>query len=189
MAARTIKVDTFVYKEFEVIVSYKVMRNVRYRLMPDCPHIVKMSVPHVMTDEGINEVLFQIYPKLQKISQKIEASAGDLIGPPAPKLYRQWIERLEVLISFIEREMGIQGISYTAKYMKSRWGSCMPSKKSITINSALANLNDECTHYVIVHELAHIFHPNHSTAFWHTVDRYFPDYKRVRTYLRGRRLR
>jgi predicted metal-dependent hydrolase len=41
----------------------------------------------------------------------------------------------------------------------------------------------ECVEYVIIHELAHIVHPNHSKDFWNLVAQYCPDYRRLRRLL------
>ena len=43
---------------------------------------------------------------------------------------------------------------------------------------------DEVIDYVIVHELAHILHHDHSKRFWDTVAIYMPDYKRLRALLK-----
>lgn len=66
---------------------------------------------------------------------------------------------------------------------KSRWGSCS-SKNSISLNSRLMMLSKEMISYVVIHELAHIKHKNHSSEFWKEVERYCPDYKNTRASIR-----
>lgn len=61
--------------------------------------------------------------------------------------------------------------------MKTRWGSCMPGKKAITLNKLVFSAPKECIEYVVVHELAHFVHPNHSKAFHSLVRSVMPDYK------------
>ena len=52
------------------------------------------------------------------------------------------------------------------KKMTSRWGSCTPGKNLITLNTALGHVPPECAEYVVVHELCHFLHPNHSKSFY-----------------------
>ncbi len=66
---------------------------------------------------------------------------------------------------------------------RSRWGSCS-SKNSISLNSRLMMLPVCLIEYVVIHELAHIKHKNHSTDFWEEVSRYCPLYKKHRKDLR-----
>lgn len=67
---------------------------------------------------------------------------------------------------------------------KTRWGSCT-SKLSINLNIALMQLPFELIDYVIVHELCHTRHLNHSPAFWNLVASYCPDYKLLRKQLQS----
>ncbi len=60
--------------------------------------------------------------------------------------------------------------------MKSRWGSCMPSKGIITLNTALVGATYDCQKSVAVHELCHMLHPNHSKAFYDCLLKRFPQY-------------
>jgi len=59
-----------------------------------------------------------------------------------------------------------------SKRQNSRWGSCTPSTGAIRISHRLSNYPNWVLDYVIVHELAHLVHPNHSDAFHAVVQRY-----------------
>lgn len=63
--------------------------------------------------------------------------------------------------------------------MTSRWGSCMPKKNQITLNSQLIHYDERFIEYVILHEYAHLIQPNHSKAFYAVIEKYMPDYKIV----------
>jgi len=64
-----------------------------------------------------------------------------------------------------------------------RWGSCSRSTGNITLNFRLLLAPDEVRDYVIVHELAHLKHANHSKRFWSLVESVVPDYKERRRWL------
>lgn len=64
------------------------------------------------------------------------------------------------------------------------WGSCNARKKSINLNWRLIMAPPETADYVIIHELCHLRHPNHSRAFWQEVERFMPDWKSHRKWLR-----
>ena len=68
--------------------------------------------------------------------------------------------------------------------MKSRWGVCN-KKGYITLNNNLIKYNISEIDYVIVHELSHYVHFDHSKEFWNTVSKYFPDYKKSKKVLNG----
>ena len=68
--------------------------------------------------------------------------------------------------------------------MTTRWGVCNRRDTSITLNSELIRESLDKIDYVIVHELSHFVHFNHSREFWNTVGKYFPKYKEVRKEMR-----
>ncbi len=69
--------------------------------------------------------------------------------------------------------------------MKTRWGVCNRKDNIITLNSELLKKDLSLIDYVIIHEICHFYHPNHSKFFWNEVSKYYPYYKRARKMLRG----
>lgn len=69
------------------------------------------------------------------------------------------------------------------RYMTSRWGSCVPQRRSVTLNTRLLNYPEECLEAVLLHELCHFLQPDHSAAFYCWVDRFLPDWRERRRLL------
>lgn len=66
---------------------------------------------------------------------------------------------------------------------KSKWGSCN-SKRTVSYDWRIIMAPLEVIHYLIIHELCHITHPNHSKYFWSTVEKFMLDYKIQKQWLR-----
>lgn len=69
----------------------------------------------------------------------------------------------------LANQKGILINAIRVKKVKTRWGSCS-SKSNINLSLYLMLLPDDLIDYVILHELAHIKHQNHSTAFWNHLE-------------------
>ena len=76
--------------------------------------------------------------------------------------------------------MGVQPSQIKIRATKSRWGSCNYSTKSITFSSYLLLLPIDCIEHIVVHEMAHLLVPNHSTNFYKTMENHFPNWKEIR---------
>ena len=61
--------------------------------------------------------------------------------------------------------------------MKARWGSCHSNKGKVIFSTELVHKSEDFCRYVIVHELSHFVHPDHSAAFYRLVEEIMPDYK------------
>ncbi len=69
---------------------------------------------------------------------------------------------------FWAEKMGVTYNRISIKSMKTKWGSCS-SKKNLNFNYKILFLNEEKQNYLIVHELSHLVHMNHSSKFWDLV--------------------
>jgi len=69
------------------------------------------------------------------------------------------------------------------KDQKRRWGSCS-SKGNLNFNWRLSMAPDAVLEYVVVHELCHFYHMNHSKEYWNLVEKMIPDYKIKRNWLK-----
>lgn len=86
------------------------------------------------------------------------------------------------------------GISYKNLRIngaQTRWGSCNAQRKSLNFTWRLIMAPPVIVDYVVVHELCHLRHANHSAAFWTEVEGIMPDYKQRRKWLKenGMKLR
>lgn len=91
-------------------------------------------------------------------------------------------ERYELLYNKFEEE--IPHFRMRIREMKTRWGVCNVKSKTVTLNARLIEYPLEALDYVIVHELSHLIHFNHSKNFWNLVEKYKPDYKIIRKLLK-----
>lgn len=64
-----------------------------------------------------------------------------------------------------------------------RWGSCGPGG-TLNFSWKLVMAPPGIIDYIVVHEMAHILHPNHSSLFWATVEVILPDYRSSRKWLK-----
>lgn len=86
------------------------------------------------------------------------------------------------------KALGVAYPKLSIRTMTSRWGSCKPNGGKITLNLELLHKPKECLEYVVLHELSHFIHPNHSKDFWAFVENMMPDYKKRKDILNGREI-
>ena len=107
---------------------------------------------------------------------------------PPPELLSK-TDRMKIQLKIGKRvrhyceAMGVTVGYVTVKNQKTRWGSCS-AKGNVNFNYQLAFLPDELLDYVVIHELAHRRHMDHSRAFWAEVEKYCPDYLERREQLK-----
>ncbi len=101
------------------------------------------------------------------------------------KIYKKEARRwFESRLHFFAGLMGVKPISLSVRGQKTLWGSCTGAG-AISLNWKLLCCPAEIIDYVVVHELAHIRHRNHSAQFWEFVERFDPHYKAHRAALKS----
>lgn len=94
----------------------------------------------------------------------------------------------EVLTKKTEMYSNIMGLKYgriTITSAKRRFGSCS-SRGDISYSYRLMAYPDRAVDYVVVHELCHLVHMNHSHEFYAMVERFLPDYRERRALLKAK---
>lgn len=113
--------------------------------------------------------------------------SSDLL-PHAHAVLQQFLTNLLNLtlplrLERLTERIGKKPVKVRISKARTRWGSCS-SNGNIALNWRLVMAPPEILDYIIVHELAHLKHPNHSRAFWTEVARILPDYKARKQWLR-----
>jgi len=91
---------------------------------------------------------------------------------------KQAKEYLPNRVEFWSLKMELEFNKLGFRLAKKRWGSCN-SKKNISLNPYMMKLSLEMIDYIIVHELSHLVHLNHSKEFYKYIENYLPHYKTI----------
>ncbi|MFW3341233.1 M48 family metallopeptidase [Aliarcobacter butzleri] len=95
------------------------------------------------------------------------------------KFYKNEIEKiLPNIVETFSKKMDLYPTSISYRKNKRTWGSCN-FKNGLNFNILLMKFPLEIMQYVVIHELSHIKHKNHSKNFWNLVEKYCPNYKQI----------
>ncbi len=112
-------------------------------------------------------------------------SLEDIKEEELDKLYKEKAQKIiPKLVEEFANKMSLYPTSIKYRKNKRTWGSCN-YKNGLNFNILLTQFPLEVIEYVVVHELAHIEHKNHSKAFWALVKRYCKDYKQRENLLKS----
>ena len=97
--------------------------------------------------------------------------------PAALKRYLagRWRRGLEAAVARLAPPMGVEVTGISVRMQRTRWASCS-ARGHLSFNLVMIALPPHLREYVMVHELAHRRHLDHSRAFWRCVGKYYPDY-------------
>lgn len=122
----------------------------------------------------------------------IEAAPGRLLlrGPEGASreasqaaletFYRRALQAdLEPLLAMWQARLGKEVRSCGIRRMGTRWGSCNPGAQRVSLNLELAKRRGELLEYVLVHELAHLFVPDHGPRFKALMTRLLPAWREL----------
>ena len=117
---------------------------------------------------GFNDIEFNNDKVYAPNNKKLESYINENIK----KIYQ---ERLTYWYNIFEENIPIPNLKI--RKMTSRWGVCNIKNHNVTLNYNLSKYDICCLDYVIVHELSHFIHHDHSKKFWTLVEKYYPKYK------------
>jgi predicted metal-dependent hydrolase len=104
----------------------------------------------------------------------------DVVG----QWYRAQIKAaVPALIAKWEPVVGVNVQRVFVQKMKTKWGSCNPSSRSVRLNTDLAKKPRECLEYIVVHEMVHMLEPTHNAQFVAVMDQLMPQWRVCRNEL------
>ena len=89
----------------------------------------------------------------------------------------QLAQKLPALVTFWQEKMDLYANHYSIRRMKTRWGSCNPAKRRISLNIWLAERPIQQLELVLVHELVHFVELKHNDRFKSILQQYLPDWR------------
>ena len=145
---------------------------------------------------GRRGALFYTFLDVPWVGVRWDEGEGDRIlvtgNVLSPEVVGESLERFvlreaeKFLPEKLEEAARLTGTSYetcAVRLQSSRWGSCS-GKGTISLNAMLLFVPEECVRYVLIHELCHTRHMDHSAAFWREVAKYVPEWKYLRSLLK-----
>lgn len=184
-----IKYQSAVYE-----LTYRIVRSERKTLsvsiQPDCT--ITVRAPRSVSDSQIRRFLIEkqhwLITKYLEAKQKQEAiPCSNLTDTQRAALTRRYIDAAKEYfpkrVAYFHQFTGGTYSRITIRDQKTRWGSCS-SKGTLSFNWRLMLAPPAILDYVVVHELCHLRHMDHSPAFWQAVGEVFPDYASARKWLR-----
>lgn len=142
-------------------------------------HIEKRGSKNRITMQGKQDELGQMHLTLTTLTEKQEQ-----LRSAAVMFFRNYAKTVlsKKTLEFAKK-MGVEPKRITIKEQKTRWGSCS-SKGNINYNWKLIMMPEKISDYIVVHELAHLKHMDHSHSFWAEVQRILPDYMQRKEWLK-----
>lgn len=167
--------------------NYKIIRSKRkttaIEITKSCEIIVRAPLfqSQKTIENFINEKSDWIEKSLEKQALKedkfsIDEQEAERLKALAKKLIPKKVEYFSSLTGLVPTAVKITSA-------KTRFGSCS-GKNSICFSLYLMQYPDEAIDYVVLHEIIHIKHHNHSKRFWNELEKYMPDYKKRRQLLK-----
>lgn len=198
--------------EFDVVITKKKIKNIYFRIKEDLK--VYVSCSYLCSNKYIEKLLLdnskdliKMYNNMSKkfieskdiyylgnkltfeYGSKVKIDSDIVYGPSLEKI-NEYLEKNSIKI-FEERLNrlrimfdGLPDFKLKTRCMKTRWGVCNRKSMTVTLNTLLIHKDVTLIDYVIIHELCHFKHMNHSSLFWREVEKYYPYYKLARERLK-----
>ncbi|MBQ7955858.1 MAG: M48 family metallopeptidase [Lachnospiraceae bacterium] len=191
----------FHYKTPETTYQYRIIRSNRKSISIQIKENgdVEVRAPHYVSDRQIDKFVESKQDWILEKRQEVLAHYNSLptlspeeearIGYFEKKFRKAAKDYIPYRVEYFHQFTGGHYTSITIRDQKSRWGSCSGSG-TLSFNYRLMMAPPKILDYVVVHELCHLTHMNHSKDFWNMVGTILPDYKESKQWLKehGREL-
>lgn len=162
--------------EYKIVYSKR--KSIAIQVTPDGEVLVK--APKNTPKKNIEETVKKYSAWIEKTQKKV---LGKDIGmkkasAEEEKLLRKKArELLPEKVNYYSDLLGVTPTRLTVTGARTRFGSCS-GKNGISFSFYLMRFPEDAIDYVVVHELCHIIHHNHSKEFYKEIEKILPDYKR-----------
>lgn len=120
-----------------------------------------VRAPPEMPDDKLQEIIENFKKRLERRKLKRELNKKENLREICQKLNQE----------YFWGQIDVKSIGYSTN-QTTKWGVCNYKNKTILISHRLSQMPTWVRDYVIVHEMVHLLHPNHSKRFWKKVRRY-----------------
>ena len=197
-------------KEYVYLIERKKIKNIYFRVKDDLK--IHISAGYLVSTKQIEKLLQENALEIEKLYNKTNVKKEKLVylGDKLSFHYENASPRIENNLIYGQTEEECQNYIYSLAYdifnlrltqikhqfndlpdfklkvrkMKTRWGVCNKKSMTITLNLELITKGVNLIDYVIIHELCHFKHMNHSKEYWNYVEKFFPYYKKTRKELK-----
>lgn len=174
----------------------KIASQKKYKKLPSCilrPKVlidgishtinIRFAAPNIERDKALSIITINIDEKLN--CHEIDS---DIILTKARFQLEKWLKTETT--RYINDQLPIftdytclRPAAVKIRKYKARWGSCN-NRKELSFNSLLKMMPHWVIDYVVVHELCHLEHMNHSASFWRLVAKHYPNYLEAKQWIR-----
>lgn len=130
-------------------------------------------------DEGAPNTVVEV--EHQRIVLHVRSASQRQLKELLDNYYRAELKkRGATSVAKWEKRLGVKVERFYVQKMKTMWGSCNPTRRTIRLNLELAKKLPECLDYVVLHEILHFFVQDHGEKFQALMDKHMPGWPNTR---------
>ncbi len=176
---------------YNVIMDIKIIKSKRKSISIEINRDLQVLVraPLFLSKKQIDKFVSEksewINKHLEFVKSRVEneSNISKFTEDEIKALTKQAKAIIPVRAEYFAEIMGVKYGRISIKHQVTRWGSCS-AKGNLNFNCLLMLCPTEVQDYVIIHELCHLKELNHSQKFWNEVEKYCPDYKAHKLWLK-----
>jgi predicted metal-dependent hydrolase len=157
------------WKKISIIRSHRRKKTIEAKIKDD---VLCIYLPTTLDATEEQKIITEMKNKIQEKQKRKHLHTDTLLQKRSEYLNHKYFKnRLTYAISFSQNQ-------------KKTYGICNARQQRIRISERIQEMPRFVQDYLIMHELTHLLHPNHSQVFWETMNRY-PHVERAKGFLQG----